>query len=180
MQWRNSQDTYGAITKLLHWLMALAFIGMLIVGFIMEDMPSGPDKLRLYSLHKATGIVLLGLVALRLGWRLANKVPELPLWMPRKQHLAAHAGHWGLYALMFAIPLTGWLMSSSFGFSVSVYGLFTMPDLVEVNKSLGGFMREMHGWLAIALIALLCAHVGAALLHHFYFRDKILKRMLPW
>jgi len=81
--------------------------------------------------------------------------------------------------VMFALPVTGWLMSSAAGIPVSFLGLFTLPDLVARNDRLFHFMIEVHAWLAYLLIGLLVLHIGAALEHHFIFKDETLKKMLP-
>lgn len=180
MRWRNTVETYGAIAKTVHWLIALAIITMLIMGFVMDAMPLSPQKLQVYGLHKATGIVILGLVVLRLLWRFTNPTPKLPADMPWIERMAAHAGHAGLYLLMIGMPLSGWLMSSAAGFPVSVYGLFQMPDLVVTNQELRKQMGDVHGTLAWVIIGLVSVHVLAALFHHFYHKDTVLRRMLPW
>lgn len=180
MRFRNTVETYGLVAKTLHWFIALAIITMVIMGFVMDSLPLGPQKLQVYGLHKATGIVILGLVVLRLLWRFTNPTPKLPSTMPWIERLAAHAGHAGLYLLMLAMPLSGWMMSSAAGFPVSVYGIFTMPDLVGANQAIRKFMHDAHGILAWAIIGLVSVHVLAALWHHFYHKDTVLRRMLPW
>lgn len=180
MQWRNTDERYGAIAKLFHWLIGLGIIGMLCVGLYMVGMPMSPDKFKVYGLHKAIGATILFLVVLRVLWRFSNPVPLLPSDMPRWQAWGAHLSHLALYGLMFAIPLTGWAMSSAAGFPVSVFGLFTLPNLVAPDNELREFFGEAHEWLAYGLIAVLLAHVGAALEHHFIRKDTILRRMLPF
>ena len=93
--------------------------------------------------------------------------------------LAAHLGHWGLYALMLAIPLSGWLMSSAKGFQTVWFGVLPLPDLLDKDKALGNTLQTVHAVLNLGLIGLLLAHVGAALKHHFLQRDDVLTRMLP-
>lgn len=180
MQFRNSRTRYGAIAKSFHWAVAVLIALMLIIGFTMGDMENGPDKFRLYGLHKSLGITVLALAALRLMWRFFDKPPPLPDSMPRNQKMAAGLAHWGLYALLFAMPLSGWLLSSAAGFTVSLFGLFTLPDLVSANKMLREFMEETHETVATLIIALVCVHAAAALWHHFYHRDTVLRRMLPF
>lgn len=179
-QWRNTSLAYGIIARGFHWLMALMVIGMLCVGFYMDSLSMSPEKLRFYGLHKATGITILSLVALRLLWRVANPTPALPSDIPAWQRWGAHCSHYGLYALMFAMPLIGWLMSSAAGIPVSVFGWFTLPHLVGVDKELVNLTKTLHYYGAVVLIALIAAHFCAALYHHFIRKDTILRRMLPW
>jgi len=92
----------------------------------------------------------------------------------------AHAGHALLYVLLFAMPLSGWAMSSAAGFPVSFFGLFTLPDLITPNQSLKADMMDLHKALAWLLIAMIILHALAALLHHFYYKNNVLRRMLPF
>ncbi len=175
---RNTLQTYGIIAKTFHWLMALLIITLLAVGFIMADMENSPDRFKLIGLHKEIGIIVLGLVVLRLGWKILDVSPLLPD-IGRLAQFGAKAVHSMLYALMFAMPLTGWLMSSAAGFPISMFGWFVMPNLIDPDKEFGKYMRELHGVFAWTLIGLIVLHLGAALIHHFYYRDNILRRMLP-
>ncbi len=179
MPLKNTTETYGSIAKLFHWLVFVLIASLLALGFVMADMETTPDKVRLYGLHKSFGITVLTLAVLRLLWKLANVSPLLPATTSRGQKFLAHAAHFGLYALMFAMPLSGWMMSSAAGFQVSVFGWFMLPNLVEPDKELFEFLQEAHELLALALIGLVALHAAAALLHHFYYKDNILRRMLP-
>jgi cytochrome b561 len=180
MQIRNNADRYGAVAVTLHWLIALAILGLLVVGFVMEDMPNGPDKFALIGIHKSFGITVLALAILRILWRLMNKTPTLPAAMPRWQVHAAKLAHLGLYALMIAMPLSGWGISSSLGYEVSPFGLFTLPALVAKSEPLSHFFGETHELLANGIIALLLVHAGAAIYHHHIVKDNVLRSMAPW
>ncbi len=179
MQWRNTEWRYGAVHKSLHWGMAVLILGMLTIGLYMTGMPLNPDRFRIYGLHKATGMAILALAGLRLAWRLSQTVPKLPEGMPRLMQWGAHASHFALYALMFLMPLTGWLMSAYAGLPVSFYGWFTIPNPVAPDDGLRRFMHDAHELLAWALIGVIALHAGAALYHHFIRKDETLKRMLP-
>jgi len=176
---RNNQDSYGSVAKLFHWLVFFLVVGMIAVGFYMEGLPVSPDKIRLYGWHKSLGVLLLSLMLLRLAWRLTNATPRLSGDLHKIYQLAAHAGHYSLYLLLILMPLSGWLMSSSAGFSVSVFGWFTLPDLVEADKSLNHFFHTAHFFIAWAIIIVVVVHVAAALWHHFCRHDNVLKRMMP-
>jgi polyisoprenoid-binding protein YceI len=92
---------------------------------------------------------------------------------------AAHAGHFLLYALMIAIPLSGWLMSSAKGFQTVWFGVLPIPDLLGKNKELGDLLQTVHMSLNLLFVAVIVGHIGAALKHHFIDKDDILTRMLP-
>lgn len=179
---------YGTVAMTLHWLIALAIIGMLIVGKYMHELEDAdPAKFELYQLHKSTGITILALSVLRLLWRLVNKVPPLPATMPAWQRFGAHASHFLLYFLMVAIPLSGWAMvsASPLGIPTIWFGLFQVPHLpglqgFEDQHDAEEAFEEIHEWLGNVMILLAVVHVVAALKHHFWDRDNVLTRMLPF
>ena len=169
---------YSRLAVALHWLMALALAANFALGATMHDLPLSPQKLQFYAWHKWTGISLLALVTLRLIWRGFHAAPALlpgPVWQQR----AARLSHFLLYALMFAVPLSGWVMSSAGGFTVMYLGVLPLPDLVAKDKALFETLKEVHESLNYALLALVLLHAAAALKHHFIDRDATLRRMLP-
>src|SRR5690349_4770176 len=108
---RNDLARWGWVSIALHWITVLAIIGLAIVGTQMHDLPTSLMKVKVYSLHKSIGLTVLALTAFRLVWRFVAGAPALPP-MPKWQRLAAHASHVALYALLFAMPLSGWLLHS--------------------------------------------------------------------
>lgn len=173
----TSEYTRPAIA--LHWLMAGLIIAAFALGWTLVNMETSPQKLRWISWHKWLGITILGLAALRLVWKLKHPAPPLPASIPVWQQQAAHLLHLGLYGLMFAIPLSGWLFSSAKGFPVVYLGIVPLPDLIGPNETLATTLRTLHEWLNYALLLAVMGHVGAALKHHFIERDGVLARMLP-
>ena len=169
--------THTAIA--LHWLIALALTGTFGLGLYMHELPLSPQKLKLYSWHKWAGVTIFLFVLLRLFWRLGHRPPALPVLMPAWQRLAAEATHVLLYLLMFAVPLSGWLMSSAKGFQTVWFGVLPLPDLLQKDADLGDLLQQIHMLLNYCMAALVAAHLGAALKHHFIDRDDVLKRMLP-
>lgn len=177
---RNTKNQYGSVAKFLHWGMFLLIAALILVGSFMEDVEPMTLKFQVYGLHKSLGISVLILVAVRLFWKITNTGPSLPAHMKPIEKLMAHAGHAALYLLLIAMPVSGWMMSSAAGFPVSVFGLFTMPDLVTPDRHLMEDLEEVHELLANAIMFMVALHAGAALLHHFYHKDNVLKRMLPF
>lgn len=171
--------SYTRTAKSLHWVMALMFFGVIALGFYMTGLPFSPDKLKLYSWHKWAGVTIFLLALARIAWRVMHRPPALPASMPRLMQLAAHAGHHMLYLLMFAIPLSGWLMSSAKGFQTVWFGVLPIPDLISKDKPTGDVLALVHESLNFLLIAVLAGHIGAALKHHFIDKDDVLTRMLP-
>jgi cytochrome b561 len=170
--------TRTAIT--LHWLMALLVFVTFPVGLVMSEMALSPNKLRLLSYHKWLGVTVFILVMVRLVWRASHKPAPLLATMPHWQRVAANAVHVLLYVLLFAIPLSGWLMSSAKGFQTVYLGLLPLPDLLSKDKVLGDALAALHEVLNITLLVLVVAHVAAAVKHQFVDRDGTLARMLPF
>lgn len=170
---------YTAPARLLHWLMAALLIGLLALGFYMSDLPLSPEKLQLYSWHKWAGVTAFILLAIRLLWRATHRPPALPASMSATAQRMAHLGHLALYALMIAIPLSGWLMSSAKGFQTVYFGVLPIPDLLAKNPELGELLATLHGGLNLLLVLTVLGHAAAALKHHFVDRDDVLRRMLP-
>lgn len=176
----STNATYGFVSKLFHWVMAIAIIGLLCVGLYMSDMEASPLRTQLYALHKAFGATVLVLAFVRALWWLLETKPLLPSTLPAWTHKWVSLGHSILYAFMVLMPLSGWLMSNAAGHQVGVFGWFNLPQLVAPDRALAGVFHEVHEIAANVLIVLLLAHVGAALVHHFWFRDDTLRKMLPF
>ncbi len=170
---------YPSIHKWLHWIIGVGIIAMLGFGYYMEGLEFSPTKLTYYGWHKSIGIIILALVIFRIYVRLRTKTPPLPRHMTRWQRVASHTSHALLYMMMLYMPLTGWLMSSSAGYDVSVFGSPTLPNLVSKNKELSGLFNQMHELGLWVFGALIIIHAAAALVHHFYYKDDVLLRMLP-
>ena len=179
MRWSNDSVRYGAISMLFHWAIVVLIIVQFVLANQEHDLPLGPVKIAILARHKSIGITILLLAISRLIWRSSGAVPADPPRAPRWQMLLAHGTHYLLYILLFAIPLAGWLMSSARNFSVSWFGLVTLPDLIAPNKSAYSFFHETHEFLANALMYVAILHGIAALKHHFIDRDNVLRRMLP-
>lgn len=167
---------YNRPAVALHWLIALLILAALPLGLYMHDLPLSPTKLKLFSYHKWIGVTVLWLAVLRILWRFAQKAPA-PLPAPRWQQLAAAATHGFLYLLLFAIPISGWLMSSAKGFTTVYFGVLSLPDLVAKDATLGETLTEVHEALNYFLMGLLALHIAGALKHHFIDHDATMRRM---
>ena len=179
MPLKNTRDQWGSISKLLHWLVVLLILAMAWIGLTMGDLPNGPDKIATYALHKSIGITILVLVLLRLGWRLyagaPAPVPGTPSWQDRIASLT----HWALYALLLAMPISGWVVNSSSGFPLQWFGLVNLPAIVGRDQELHELAETIHETLFWILITLVVLHAAAAFYHHLFQRDATLARMLP-
>ena len=170
---------YTATAILLHWLIALLIFAAFPLGLYMHDLHLSPLKLQLYSYHKWIGITALVLAILRVLWRVTHKPPPLPDTIARWQQIASGLTHLLLYLLLFAVPMSGWLMSSAKGFKTVWLGVLPLPDLVGKDKALGHLLENVHQSLNYLLLLLVVAHVAAALKHKFLDRDDVMARMLP-
>ncbi len=155
-------------------------VALIITQFVLanmaEDLPLGMAKLATLARHKSVGITILALAVLRLLWRLYNRnSPPLPANLKPYQKGLAHLTHYGLYLLLFAMPLSGWMMSSAKNYPVSWFGFFTLPNLVQPDEGFFELMKSTHGVLAGTLVVITTLHVLAALYHHFMKKDDVLQ-----
>lgn len=180
MAMRNTIDRYGSVAQSLHWVIVALVAVQIVLGIIGADLPVGMERLVTLSRHKSLGMTIFALMLLRLGWRLVNPVPALPVQIPRLEQRLARATHWTFYALLLAMPVVGWISSSASNLTVSWFGLFTFPDLVDTDKELATSAKALHRAMAWTLMALVSLHAAAALRHHFLLKDSVLARMLPW
>jgi cytochrome b561 len=179
MQLKNSALRYGAIAQVFHWTIVALIITQFVLATQAEDAPSLLQKAKILTTHKSFGMTIFMLAILRLIWRLANAIPAPLATEKFWQRRLANAVHWALYVLILATPLAGWLMSSAKNYSVSWFGLFTLPNLIEPSEARFEQLKEAHEVLALSIFTLALVHIGAALKHHFYDKDSVLRRMLP-
>jgi cytochrome b561 len=177
----NDTTRYGWAAIVLHWLIAAIVIGQFVLGFVMVRVSSQRTAFELIQLHKSFGFLLLGLVILRIAWRLGNAAPALPRSVGPLERRVAPLVHFALYVFQLALPLSGWaLVSVSMLEIPSVpFNLFVMPDLpLEESDPAESFWTSAHWYLAYAGIGLVALHIAAALRHHFWLKDTVLTRML--
>lgn len=175
----NSKERFGAVSQVFHWGMFFLFVSLYVLAEMMEDAPKGPERRALYDLHKSIGISVLFVVFLRLSWRLGNPVPESTGAVSKWIEKAASASHFLLYAVMFLMPVSGYVMSVSGGHDVGWLGLFKLPSLLGKNEGLHELTEEFHGVMAAVILVLVATHLLAALWHHFIVKDNVFRRMLP-
>jgi cytochrome b561 len=176
---RNASDSWGAPAKLFHWVMAALILAQIALGLMAANWRLSPTKIELFFWHKSTGMLILALVGLRILWRLANPTPELPADMAGWERAAARLSHLLLYALMIALPVTGWIVNSASNVPFRIFWLIPLPAIVAPDKSTADLFERVHGGLFALLALVLVAHIGAALWHHFVKRNTVLVRMLP-
>jgi len=177
--------SYTATAKLFHWLMAALIISASIIGLYGAlglhygvDAAQDALKVKVITTHKNIATTTLFLIVARLAWRLSHRPPQM-IGMSAMMAKLAHAGHWLLYGLMVAVPVSGWANSSSAGYPIPVAWLFEIPRLLEKDKSLTPTLSAIHEYLSWFLLAVVVGHVAFALKHKFIDRDTCMESMLP-
>jgi cytochrome b561 len=176
---KNTWRRYRATAQALHWIVAGLIVAQYVLARTAAHLPLGARKLALLAEHKSLGMTVLVLAVIRLAWRLKNPPPPLPTDTHHVERLLAGVAHVSLYVLLFAMPLSGWLMSSAKNYSVSWFSAFTWPNLIEPGEGAFDFFKALHHLLSNLLFAIASLHILAALKHHFWNKDAVLVRMLP-
>lgn len=194
----DTTQRYTRTAVLLHWLIAIVIFAMFGLGWFMTDLPKEAPKADAfdlfdlgvytwhlseavsprtfyYNLHKSIGITLLGLVLLRLLWRVTHKPPALLASLKSWEKKAANGGHHLLYLLMFAMPLSGLVMAVYSKYGVKWFGIPFIPGLD--NKAIRENFVEVHELVGIVLLIVVGIHILAALKHKFIDKDDTLSRM---
>lgn len=170
--------SYSTAQKTLHWLVALVIAGLLPVGLTMTSLDPSPLVGALYEMHKSFGLIVFGLVALRIALRFVRgappPVPGLPAW----QRAAARGSHLALYILIVAVPLGGWIATSACCAPVRLFWTIPVTLPLDVGEETAKTIFKVHGALALTLAAIVAVHAAAALHHHLVRRDGTLRRML--
>jgi cytochrome b561 len=180
---------YSGVAIVLHWLVALLILANLMMIWFVDRYPDAWVR-PVIDTHKSIGIVVLGLVLLRLLWRAGHRPPALPAAYPRSERLAAHAAHALLYAVILLLPLTGWIHDSAWKDApthpMRLFGLIPWPRISAImhqpaatKESIHSVFFAFHQALAYVLYALFVLHVGAALKHQLLDKEPELQRMIP-
>ena len=169
--------SYTPLGRTLHWATAVLLLLLFGLGISMTRWVPDEQKIRVYSWHEWVGITVFALTAIRLTWRLTHRAP--PLDLPAWEKAVASAVYVGMYLILIAQPIVGWVMSTAFGFPVVYLGLIPLPGPVSEDRALAERLQGVHETLAFVLAALFLAHLAGVLYHHLVRRDAVLSRMLP-
>lgn len=172
---------YSGTARFFHWLTALMIFVMVPTGIIMVyrgKVLNVWDALtnNLYNGHKALGLVVLAVIALRVLYRLSKGAPAHSPDLNPFLRAMANASHLALYGLLIALPVTGWLGVSMFG-ALDVYPGYRLPALVAADVAMSKQVFWLHGVLAGMLVIVLCLHIAAAIFHSVILRDGTMSRM---
>jgi cytochrome b561 len=173
-------DRYTHTAQALHWVTAALMFVVLPIAWVMVNMPKTAQfRGLLFTLHKSVGLTIVMLVAVRIAWRAKHPVPPLEAGLARWEKAAAKGSHWMLYVVLVGMPISGYLLDAAGGYSISYFGLFSIP-LLPKSPALSGAATWVHvavgQWLVYTLIFL---HVAASIWHISVRRDGVLDRMLP-
>ncbi len=170
---------YSPAMQILHWVTAILMFAILPLAWAMiEASRTDPNRELLYTLHKSVGVTILALAAVRLIWRVSGSVPAEPGNMPAWMALAGRASHWLLYGILFAMPISGYVLSSTGGHPVSYFGLFNLPSLPK-SPALQSAGDSVHLTLQWAVYGLIVLHLAATAYHVAVRKDGLLDRELP-
>ncbi len=174
----NTSQHFGVVSKLFHWSIALLIIGLICLGWYMVELTYYDrwynDSL---NVHKSLGMIVLGLAGAKLIWNWYTPSPPLASTVPAWEQAMARASHAALLAVMFVLPVTGYVISTSEGAAVGVFNWFEIPAVFVAEELLRDFAIDVHFYTSYATAALVVVHTGAALKHQFIERDGTLRRM---
>jgi cytochrome b561 len=183
MSIRNSPESYGSVSRTLHWLTALLIIGMIPLGLIANNAPFTNDaelnyKFLLFTLHKTLGLTLFGVALIRILWTISQPKPG-PLHPNRRaETFLADTVHWLLYASLVLLPITGWTEHAAMPGLAPIWWPFgqTLP-FIPTSFWLAETAGAFHVIFGKVLIGAILLHVAGALKHHLIDRDGTLRRM---
>ncbi len=180
MQLLNSPARYGAVPQALHWLTAIFVIAGWLLGQFLDVFPKGPQREFALLTHMTLGECVMVFLVARLIWRFVNPPPPVePTQFGRSLEIASRVSHWTLYALLVAVPFVGIVVTLKRGAALPIFGLWDVASPWPTDRATARSALGAHEVLANALLILAGVHAGAALLHHYAFRDRTLVRMLP-
>lgn len=175
-----SPTHYTGVAKFLHWAIAILIIMMLVFGQGFDDPKTEAEMAFSLRGHSTLGFTAIGLILLRILWRIGHPTPKLPETVSPLQAKASKLSHLLLYALMIYVPMMGLYTAAAHEMAVMPFGAFDLREALSFlgNDNFEGrrFLHEIGTWL---LIALLAVHIAAAFLHQFIQKDGVLGRMLP-
>jgi cytochrome b561 len=169
---------YGAVAKILHWLIFLLLAAQYTIGSIMPHIGRKTVDEGWVAWHFSVGAAILFFIVIRLLWRLWMPVPLLPTMAPWERLLSGIT-HWALYFLVLAMTLLGWAATNSRGWDVKLFGLVTLPSVATKGSKWGHECGDIHNILVYVLLGFIVLHVLAALYHYFIRHDSVVARMMP-
>lgn len=170
-----SVSKYDPFARLLHWLIVVLLAAQYVIGWTMPEIHRGTQPVGLIDIHLELGVSIIGVMIVRVVWRLLRKEPK-PVDGAALARAVAYLTHGLLYLLLIVQPLMGWANASSRGWRITVFGV-ELPSIAPTGSTIGHALGDVHGVLAWVMLGLIGLHVAAALYHQFLLRDGVLRRM---
>jgi len=175
---------YSLAQRLLHWLIAILVLTTLAIGMTLGTLgfegtrdAFGMDTTnRLYITHKTIGVLMIGLMALRIVLRLVRGKPAYAVPLEGPQRIASEIVHGLLYLLLAAMPIVGWAATAAGGYPINFFD-WVLPPLIGQDDALAGTLFLWHAILAWTILALVLLHMAGAFYHWLIRRDGVMKRM---
>jgi len=179
MQLGNSDARYGAVPQAIHWLTVTFIAVAWPLGWFMDDFSKSARPFVLLA-HMTLGQLVIALLVIRLIWRFADPPPPPEKTRFGRMHeVAAKLSHYALYVLLLAVPFAGIVVQLKRGSTLPIFGLWNFASPWPADRATARSVLRAHEYLANALVLLAGVHAAAALMHHWFFRDRTLVRMLP-
>lgn len=176
----TTQGRYTRTAIVLHWLVLALLVAQYAIGWSMPHIGRNTQVTTLISLHFSIGVLIIGVIVVRLAWRITHGEPVHETGIPAWQLRAARVIHGLLYLLLIVVPLLGWINASYRGMPITFFGLADVPQLVASHDASWRWTGDIHTLIAeYGILPLVGLHVAAALYHYFIRRDRVLQRMLP-
>ena len=176
MKFINSLNEYGLLAKLFHWITFILLMVQVPFGFYLVGLEFSDRRIDLENIHILIGISVFYFVLIRLVWKLFNPSPISDYNVFKGQALIAKANHFLLYLSIFSITISGMLKKLYMGEKLNFF-IFQYA-FKDSNFQLADSFYTLHIYANYLLIALVSLHILATVVHHVFFKDKILKKML--
>ncbi len=175
-----NQSSYNLLSKLLHWLVVLLLTSQFILiwisqfGYRLKDNNLGMNMI---DNHKALGLTVLAVAAIRLLWRWIGGLPDWAQGLASWEKKTAHTLEMWLYRFLFFIPVTGIAYSLTSGYPIHFFGLFSIPEVMPYNLVLANITWFIHMFSAYALVAVVALHIGFVVRRTIFEKDQYIRRM---
>lgn len=170
-------NKYNAVSRILHWVVAALIVVQFGIAWTMPEVEHGTQPVGLIAWHLSVGTAILGVMLLRLIWRLTHATPPAPHDLSRSLQIVSRATHYLLYAILVALPFGGWANASARGWPVQLFGMITLPALSPKGSAWGLAAGDIHMAAATMLLVLIGLHLAGSAYHAFIRKDGTVRRM---
>lgn len=176
VQWNDNALRYGAVSRALHWGMALLFLWQFTGMATKYVLGRTPVTAFFVGTHVSVGSLLFLLILIRAVWGL-SQLRHRPPHEPGPLGKLAWLGHLVLYLLMLIVPVLAVLRALGSGRGYSVFGVQIAAATGETIPWMVAPASLLHKPLAWILLVLIAGHIAFAITHRVVWKDDILARM---